>query len=232
MLARLLLFGLALHARAFTCPAQGSGYALAREGAVLYQHGTEAPIVARLAVDAVLAVECDTGLWCSAQDRFARHGYLPSTAFRRTYTLDSVAVRSWMEGIFHQRTTIGRTFMERYLAHDSLGMRAWRDSSDANELPYAAAMERFTPHYCATGDEALLRLFFTTILADRGSAAEEPTYRLVDALECRPDDFHRLLATLPPADAAFLVRATGDGIGLQYPEGELRYGQLMKLLHP
>jgi hypothetical protein len=167
--------------------------------------------------DALLVRDVDSA-WVWAQYRDGRQGYMPRTIVRPLTTLPDTTAARWMRMTFAEQERLGRLINERYLAGDKIGTQLAGHDLNDHEYAHNAALSLLTPYFCRTGDITLLRAMMVSIAANVGSASEEPPYRLTLALECRPAEFKRTLASLESDDRGVVVEATSNGIWLRFDE--------------
>lgn len=210
-------------------------WAIPMQAATIYSKADTTSVdVVQVTSDDVLLVRYEGTSWCWAQDRMGRQGYLQRSLVRPlTEISDSAAVR-WMQNVFKKQETFGRNLDERVLARDSIGTMAAGRAVDDHEYERNAALSIFTSYYCRTGDRSLLRAMMLAVAANSGSASEEPPYRLTLALECRPDEFKRTLATLDVKYAEVVSGATSTALWMRFdekvPEQQKQRDALLKLL--
>lgn len=216
--------------------AQNSAFwAMPTQSTALYtMPDPESGVVTQVTSDEVLMVS-DDGPWCMAWDRMGRHGYVHRSFVRPIEELSDSAAIQWMQNVFKKQESLGRQLDERFHAKDSLGTMAAGRAIDDHDYEHNAALSLFTPYYCRTGDAALLRSVMKSIAANSGSASEEPPYRLTLALECRPAEFKRTLASMDSSAAGVVIEATSSGLWLRFneqdPEQVKQREALMKTLH-
>lgn len=181
---------------------------------------TTSAVLVRVTADDPLLVRTEGTNWYWAQDARGKQGYLPRSVVRpMTELSDSNAVH-WMHTVFQEEARLGRLILERYSADDSLGTQAAGRALGDHEYERNAALALFTPYFCRTGNTSLLRSMMESVAANPGSASEEPPYRLTLALECRPTEFKRALASMDNQAAHEVRNATQNGLWLRFNEAD------------
>jgi hypothetical protein len=210
-------------------PAQGASRSIYRST------DTTSAVVASITSDDVLLVRPENSTWYWAQDANGRQGFMQRSHVRPLTELDDQSAVRWMHKVFEEEERLGRQINERFLAGDSVGTQA--AGGALNDLDYErnAALSLFITYFCRTGDKALLLAMMKSVAANSGSASEDPPYGLTLALECRPAEFKRTLASMDSGDAGVVIEATSNGLWLRYdekdPEQVKQREALMTRLH-
>jgi hypothetical protein len=167
--------------------------------------------------DALLVRDVDSA-WVWAHYRDGRQGYMPRTIVRPLTTLPDTTAARWLHRTFAEQERLGRSIQDRYLAGDKIGTQLAGHDLNDHDFAHSAALSLFSLYFCRTGDTTLMRAMMASVAANAGSASEEPPYRLTLALECRPAEFKRTLASLESDDHGVVFEATLNGLWLRFDE--------------
>ncbi len=230
-IALFLLLPCAAHAQTDTywaIPIQAPAVAIRAEA------DTISTVLVRVSEEDALLVRDVDSTWVWAHYRDGRQGYMPRSIVRPLSTLPDTTAARWMRRTFAEQERLGRLIDERYLAGDKIGTQLAGHDLNDHDFAHSAALSLFSLYFCRTGDTTLMRAMMASVAANPGSASEEPPYRLTLALDCRPAEFKRTLATLGKVDQEIVRAATSDGLWLRFdeqdPEQVKQREALMKLL--
>ena len=115
-------------------------------------------------------------------------GYVFRDRIRLAENLDNSQKKKLLTLILLQQQTLADNFQRAWESNDSLAYQTSRDKLERyGDLKYSPVLEIFPDYFCSIADTNILKLFFSTLWADRGTANETPSFALGDCYICKPN---------------------------------------------
>ena len=124
-------------------------------------------------------------------------GYIHKSRIHLIENIDTNEQKRLLTKILNTQKDLADKFR---IAFENKNHKAYRKAVNElesyDELKYTPILSILPKYFCATGDSAIIKMFFATMWADRGSANETPSFEIGKCFICNPDLIIRELTKL------------------------------------
>jgi len=108
--------------------------------------------------------------------------------------------------ILNRQRILAISFYNAWKTKDSIAYRkSIRELESYNDTKYDPILDILSKYICKTSDSNILQLFFATLLADKGSANELPSFSIGDCFICNPNFVIQQLAKINDKEEKMLI---------------------------
>lgn len=163
------------------------GYTNVRNG-----QGVEFPIITTLDKDDLFYCEKTNSEWLKIIalkwiDSKQIEGFVHRSKVQFIDNLDNKAKQELLKKTLLTQTKLATDFYNAWKSKDSVAYKTTvKKLEEYSEFKYSTIIEILPGYYCETKDSTILQLFFSTILADAGSANETPSFVIGECYICKP----------------------------------------------
>ncbi len=115
-------------------------------------------------------------------------GFIHKSRIQELKNLDNKALKKIIIKVLDRQRTLANNFRAAWKSKDSLAYRITvRELENYNDTKYDPILQIIPNYFCSTNDPEIIDKFFATMLADKGSANEMPSFSIGDCFICNPD---------------------------------------------
>ncbi len=161
------------------------GYTYVRSG-----QGKDFKVVDTLFTDDFFYFQFSTSDWLKVKAWKGRQieGFVHKSRIKEVGKLDSKKQKDLITKTLDKQRILANNFQTAWKSKDSLAYRKTvRELEFHNDTKYDPVLTVLPAYFCSTKDVKVLQLFFFTMLADKGSANEIPSFTIGDCFICHTD---------------------------------------------
>jgi hypothetical protein len=115
-------------------------------------------------------------------------GFIHKSRIQEFEKLDKTKQKVYIVEVLGRQEELATNFQKAWKSKDSIAYRkAGRELESHNDIRYDPILSVLAIYFCATADLETLKLFISTMWADKGSANEMPSFAIGDCYICKPD---------------------------------------------
>ncbi len=112
-------------------------------------------------------------------------GFIRKTRIQLVEKLDNKKQEKILTEILRKQKNLAENFQNSLKIQDNKETRNKLELY--SDIKYSPILEVLPKYFCATSDSTIIELFFSTMLADKGSANEIPSFTIGECFICNPD---------------------------------------------
>ncbi len=115
-------------------------------------------------------------------------GFVHKSRVLEVEKLDNKKLKELIIKTLERQRILADNFQNAWKSKDSLAYRTTRRELEYySDTKYDPILNILPKYFCSTSDFEVLKLFFATIWADKGSANEMPSFSIGECFKCNPD---------------------------------------------